>query len=554
MREAWGIDVRSAPSPATASVSFGPYTFDPSSGELRKLGQRVKIRPQAAKVLTTLCRRPKELVTRDELRQQIWGESTFVDFEHGLNFCIRQLRAALNDDAENPRYIETLPRHGYRFLAAVQTTKADRRATIAVLPFENLSGDSAQEHLSDGLTEEMITQLGRLDPDHLGVIARTSVMKYKNARRGLHAIAREMAVDYVLEGSVRRQGNRIRVAAQLIRISDQTHLWAESYDRSMSDLLGLQADVARAVAAQIDLKLSISQQARLGRGRDLNPEAHEAYMRGRLHLRKMTREDAESAIKYFRQALAIEPGYAMAYAGIADANISVTSWHNAPLETMPKAREAALKALELEPDLAHGHALLGAVHLLFDWEWKEAEREFGRAIELDANLADGHVGYAALLTTLGRFDEALRELRIAQSLDPMSPSLHSDELWMWFGSRHYDQAIEECRRWLEVDPGSARAYWTMALAYSYSGKHVEAIKAGRRGVKLSESPFASVGLAEVYARSDNTQQARQVLKRLESDLPNKYVCGYNMAAAYAALGDKDKAFESLERAFLERSD
>ena len=355
-------------------------------------------------------------------------------------------------------------------------------------------------------------------------------------------------------GTVTKVSSNVGVAAQLIRVSDQTHLWAESYDRNMSDLLDLQAEIARAVAAQIHLKLSISQLAWLGRSRSLNPEAHEAYMRGRLHLRKMTREGAEIAIKYFRQALASEPRYAMAYAGIADANISVTSWHNAPLETMPKAREAALKALELEPDLAHGHALLGTVHLLFDWEWQEAEREFRRAIELDANLADGHVGYAALLTTLGRFDEALAELRVAQSLDPMSPSLHSDELWMWFGSRHYDQPIEESRHWLEVDAGSARAFWTMALAYSYSGKHVEAITAGRRGVELSDSPFASVCLAEVYARSDNTQQARQVLNRLESDLPNRYVCGYNMAAAYAAMGDRDRAFESLARAHLERSD
>jgi TolB-like protein len=423
-----------------------------------------------------------------------------------------------------------------------------------VLPFEDLGGDPAQEYLSDGLTEEMITELGRLDPERLGVIARTSVMKYKNARGGLRAIARDMAVDYVLEGSMRRQGRRIRVAVKLIRVSDQTHLWAERYDRNMSDLLELQADVARAVAAQIALKLTDGQQTRLRPRRSQNLEAHEAYMRGRLHLRKMTREGAETSIKYFQEALAVEPRYAMAYAGIADAYVGMTSWYGAPLETMPKAREAARKAMELEPDLALGHVLLGTVHLLFDWDWKAADQEFHRAIELDPNLADGHVGHAALLTTFGRFEEALRELKLAQSLDPMSPSVHGDELWMWFGSRRYHEAIAESRRWLEVDPNSGRAYWTMSLAYSYGGEHKAAIKAARRGVRLSDSPFASVCLAEVYARAGNTQQARKVLNSLESELPNKYICGYNMAAIYAALDDKERAFESMERAFLQRSD
>jgi TolB-like protein/tetratricopeptide (TPR) repeat protein len=535
-------------------IRFGVFELNTASGELRKAGRLVRLRPQACRVLVILASRSGELVTRDELRDEIWGPNEFVDFEHGLNLCIRQIREALGEDADAPRYLQTLPRRGYRFLGAVQLAKTDGRVMIAVLPFENLTGDPTQEYLSDGLTEEMTIELGKLDPEHLGVIARTSVMKYKNARKGLRAITREMAVDYVLEGSVRRQENRIRVAVQLIRVSDQTHLWAERFDRNMSDLLDLQAKVARAVAAQIDLKLTVTQQERLGRSRSLNPEAHEAYMRGRLHLRKMTREGTEKAIKYFQEALAVECRYAMAYAGMADAHIGITSWYSAPLESMPKAEEAARRAVELEPDLAQGHSLLGTVHLFFHWDWKVAEREFRRAIELDPNLADGHVGYAALLTTLGRFDEALRELKLAQSLDPMSPSAHGDELWMWFGSRHYQQAITESHRWLEIDPGSGRAYWTMALAYSYKGEHKAAINAARRGVRLSDSPFASVCLAEVYARSGNASQARQELANLESELPNKYVCGYNMAAVYGALGDKDKAFESLERAFLQRSD
>jgi TolB-like protein len=535
-------------------IRFGGFELDTATSELRKSGRTIPLRPQACRVLTVLANRAGELVTRTDLRDAIWGADRFVDFEHGLNLCIRQIREALGDNAGTQRYIQTLPRRGYRFVAVRQSLTADRRAMIAVLPFENLSGDPAQEYLGDALTEEMITELGRLDPERLGVIARTSVMKYKNSRRGVRAIARDVGVDYILGGSVRRHENRIRVAVQLVRVSDQTHLWAENYDRTMGDLLELQAEMARVVAAQIELKLTVTQQERLGRSRRLNPEAHEAYMRGRLHMRKMTRDATEMAIKYFKEALTVEPLYAMAYAGMADAYIGMTSWYSAPLETMPKAREAARSALELEPNLAFAHALMGTVHLLFDWDWKVAEDEFHRTIELDPNLADGHVGYAALLTTLGRFEEALRELKLAQSLDPMSPSVHGDELWMWFGARQYDEAIAESRRWLEIDARFGRALWTMALAYSYAGRHKAAINAARKGVRVSDSPFATVSLAEVYARAGNMQQARIVLNGLESELQKKYICGYNMAAVYAALGERDKAFESVERAFLQRSD
>jgi TolB-like protein/tetratricopeptide (TPR) repeat protein len=542
------------PESSTLSViRFGGFELNIGDGELRKSDRTIPLRPQACRVLTVLASRAGELVTRDELRAAVWGSDKFVDFEHGLNLCIRQIREALGDDAQAQRYIQTLPRRGYRFVAPVHSPGRDRRAMIAVLPFENLSGDVAQEYLSDALTEEMITELGRLDPERLGVIARTSIMKYKNARRGLRVIARDMGVDYVLEGSVRRHESRIRIAVQLVRVADQTHLWAESYDRAITDLLDLQVEVAHVVATQIDLKLTAAQQKRLGRGRSLNPEAHEAYMRGRLHMRKMTREGTETAIKYFQQALTIEPRYAMAYAGIADAQIGITSWYSAPLETMPKAREAARNALALEPGLALAHALMGTVHLLFDWDWKAADHEFRRAIELDPNLADGHVGYAALLTALGRFETALRELKLAQSLDPMSPSVHGDELWMWFGARRFDEAIAESRRWLEVDANSGRAYWTMALALSYAGRHNAAIDAARKGVQVSDSPFAAVCLAEVYARADHTRHARSALNALESE-HNKYICGYNVAAVYAALGETDRAFESVERAFLQRSD
>ncbi|HUE85236.1 MAG TPA: winged helix-turn-helix domain-containing protein [Vicinamibacterales bacterium] len=549
-----GAGSMTANSSTPSVIRFDGFELDTANGELRRSDRTIPLRPQACRALIVLAGRAGELVTRDDLRGAIWGWEKFVDFEHGLNLCIRQVREALGDDAHAQRYIQTLPRRGYRFVAPVQMPGSPRRAVIAVLPFENLSGDPGQEYLSDAVTEEMITELGRLDPERLGVIARTSVMRYKNARRGLRGIARDMGIDYVLEGSVRSHASRIRVAVQLVRVADQTHLWAESYERRMTDLLDLQADVARIVAAQIDLKLSVTQQERLGRGRSLNLEAHEAYLRGRLHLRKMTREGTETAIKYFQQALTIEPQNAMVYAAMADAYIGMTSWHSAPLDTMPQAREAARKALALEPDLAVAHALMGTVHLLFDWDWKAAGHEFNRAIELDPNLADGHVGYAALLTALGQFETALRELKIAQSLDPMSPSVHGDELWMWFGARRYDEAVAESRRWLEVDANFGRAYWTMALALSYAGKHNAAIGAARKGVRVSDSPFAAVALAEVYARGGNTRQARTVLNTLESAPHDKYVCAYNMAAVYAALGETERAFESLQRGVLQRSD
>src|SRR2546429_412815 len=482
-------------------LRFGVFDVDPESGELRKAGVDINLPPQPAKVLVLLATRAGQLITREELRQQIWGKETFVDFEHGLNSCIKQIRAALDDHPESPRYIETRPRRGYRFIAPVQEVSAHavtpgapseglpttalrirpRRYSIAivalvlalfatgyfarfasprhavspgdkimlaVLPFENLTGDPRQEYLSDGLTEEMITQLGRMHPERLGVIARTSAMQYKNTQKGMDQIGRELGVAYVLEGSLRRAGDHVRVSAQLIQVRDQTHLWAESYERDLRDILALQNDVAQAIARQIEIKLTPQQQARMARARSIDPRVYEFYSKGRYFWNKRSEEGYRRAIQYFQQAIARDSEYAPAYAGLADAYALLGSMPNVELprsEAMPRARAAALKALELDDSLAEAHTSLAFVRMHFDWDWPGAEREFVRALQLNPGYATAHHWYAFWLIAQGRAEDALQEIRAAQRLDPLSLIINTGGGEILDYGRRPDEAIWESR-------------------------------------------------------------------------------------------------------------
>lgn len=532
-------------------LRFGVFELNLKTGELHKGGTRINLQPQASKVLALLASRAGQVITRQEIEQHLWGDkTTFVDFNQGVNFAISRIRAVLGDDAETPRYVETLSRRGYRFISPVQK----RRLMLAVLPFQNLNHDPEQDYFSDGLTEEMITQLARLYPQRLGVIARTSIMKYKSTEKSAHEIGQELGVDYILEGSVRRSGQRVRVAAQLISVSDETHLWAEAFERHLRDVLASQNDIAQAIASGIGLKLTPEEQARLACARPINPEAHEAYLRGLHQFRKLTREGAEKAIAHFQEAVRKDAGYALAYVGLTEAYIALTTFYLSPLEIMPKAKAAAMKAVELDENLAEAHASLGLVKLFFDWDWAGSENEFKRALALNSNLVEAHIGYAGFLTTQGRQEEAFLETRKAQELDPLPVYSRGEGLWHFYAFRQYEESIQQCQKAAELEPNFFLSPCIMAWALVEQGRFAEAIVAAERARQLSDSPFALTGLGFVYAKAGDKHKADRIVQELKELSRQRYVCAYQVAVVYAALGEKEHALDWLDKAYSERSD
>jgi len=577
--------------------------LDVAAGELRKSGILIKLQPQPFRVLLLLAERAGTVLTREEIQQHLWSESTFVDFEHGINFSINQIRGALADNAERPRYIETLPRRGYRFIATVEclpeivepkpSVKAAGappwrsalvagllaillvgsyfawrrirppaptplgRIMLAVLPFQNLTGDPEQEYLTDGVTEEMITQLGRMQPERLGVIARTSAMHYKNTQKRADEIGRELGVDYLLEGSVRRANDRVRISAQLIRVRDQTHLWAADYDRDDRDILALQSDVAKAIGRQIELKLTPEQLARFADKRQVNPECYDLYLKGRYYLNKRTEEGFKKAVEYFRQAIEKDPNYARAYAGLADSYSflgDTTYGVRSPRETMPKAKAAAMKALELDETLAEAHTSLAAIQETFEWEWSSAEKEYKRAIELNPGYATAHHWYAVYLAQMGRLDESIAEMRRAEEDDPLSPIISENTGLMFYFARHYDQAIEQYRKAFELDPNLVIAHYDLGRAYARKGLYDEAIAEFQKAVKLSGGqPLYVAGLASAYGVAGRKAQAIKIVKELKDRSKLEYVSPYEIALVYVSLGETNHAFEWLEKAYQERS-
>jgi TolB-like protein/DNA-binding winged helix-turn-helix (wHTH) protein/Tfp pilus assembly protein PilF len=586
---------------ATAASSnpplrFGVFELDAVTGELRKSGHTIRLRPQAAKILVLLASRPGQLITREVLREKIWGNETFVDFEHGLNLCIREVRAALDDDADTPRYVETLPKRGYRFIAPVEGAKrtvsrfAWRRIAVfpaillaiaavavianpghwrerilaharppvgrvmfAVLPFENLSGDLEQEYFSDGLTEEMISRLGQLEPRRLGVIARTSAIQYKGTKKRIDQIGKELGVDYILEGTVRHAGGRVRVSAQLIQVSDQTHIWAKNYERDLQDILALQEEVAQAIAGEVEIRLTPQQQARL-ESAPVNAAAFQAYLKGRYYLTRISGRDLQKALDYFKEATAIDPNYALGYAGLAETYNAMNTLHLAPVETEPKAKAAALKALALDEALPLAHAALGRVRLFYDWDWPGAEKEFLRALELNPSLPEAHLGYAAYLITSARFDESVEHILKTFALDPLSVSARFEGIGHdLYVSRRYEQTLDECRKVKELPPDFTEPFAIESFVYARLGRSREAARAAQEAVSRSNSPLDLAMAAQAYAESGDKEKARQVLRQILVTAQTQFVCGYSVATVYASLGETDRAFHWLEEGLKQRS-
>jgi TolB-like protein/DNA-binding winged helix-turn-helix (wHTH) protein/Tfp pilus assembly protein PilF len=604
-----------ATAPAPNSVlRFGAFELDATTGEVRKHGLLLKLHPQPAKVLILLASRPNQLVTREEIKEALWGQETFVDFEQGLNSCVRQIRSVLADDPDNPRFVQTVPRRGYRFIAPVASgngiasaasavpvpqvlpqksrvrwrvlllassialvltalaafyyvnrlAPAARSATkimLAVLPFENYSPDAEREYLADGLTEEMITQLGSLEPERLGVIARTSAMKYKGARVAVDQIGKELGVDYVLEGSIRTEADRVRVTAQLIRVKDQTHIWARSYERTHGGILTMQQEVSNAIANEIQIELTPQHRQRLAALQFSDPRAHEAYARGRYFWNKRTNEDLATAIQYFEQVLQYEPGYALAYSGLADAYFyrSYAFGNVPPHEGMPKARAAALKALELDPDLAEAHTSMALVKFFYDWDWPGAEAEFKRAIELNPNYPTAHHGYAVLLLTVyGRWEDAIVEANRALELDPLSVPLNNIVALILVHSPQHDQVIERAKKLQEQSPNYSAAYAYISAAYEAKGLHQEAVEAslkahtldgfGAQNLARMKNAYESGGIT-AYWRTE----ADIVIKMASKQAPHAILDRLRLVDAYIHIGNRDAALDILENICEERS-
>jgi TolB-like protein/DNA-binding winged helix-turn-helix (wHTH) protein len=562
---------------------FGVFEADLVARELRRNGVRVKLQEQPFQVLAVLLERSGKVVTREELRQKLWPADTFVDFDNGLNTAINKIREALGDSADTPRFVETLPRRGYRFNYPVDGLETARQpaplhqlppvvlrlavgfavvlvfvggyfawkswrtprppayAKMVVLPFVNLSSDAQQEFFSDALTDEMIAQLGGLQPERLGVIARTTAMQYKGTKKTAREIGRELGADYILESSVQRAGDRVRITTQLISVRDETHLWSESYDRDLRDILLLRRDVAQAVANAIQIKLTPQVQSRLADARPLNPQAYDLYLMGMYHTEKEWSSPAyEKGRQFFQKSIDADPTYAPPYAALANIYVDLCLFGRlAYREALPMAKAAALKSLELDQNLPEAHAALGNVKFLLEWDWWGAEKDFHRATELHLTRLTGLRKYVRYLMLTGRAEEGLAFHKRMIELDPLSTDLRVFLGWTLEEARQYDEGIRHLQQMLEQDPNLPRiAHYHLAWNYAMAGRYAEA-------AAECEKIHDEQTCAYAYAALGHREQALAFARKNERDDP------VFTASAYVALGDKEKAFQLLERGYQE---
>jgi len=601
-------------------LRFGAFELDLHAAELREHGLRVHLQEQPFQVLRMLLERAGEVVTREELQKKLWPADAFVDFDHGLNKAINKIRDALSDSAESPRFVETIARHGYRFLADVKVAEAasvrspelatqahpaaearDRLdltgelaipnrpllplarkislivlvllmaslvtwkvhpwnrpfpviRSLAVLPLESLSSDASQDYFADGMTDELISDLGQISA--LRVISRTSVMAYKHARKPLPQIARELNVDAVVEGTVLRSGDQVRITAQLIEASSDRHLWSESYEGELRDTLALQNKVASAIADQIRINLNPQEQAALKSVKVVNPEAYESYLKGRYFWNKRTAVGLRAALAYFNQAVDEDPNYAEAYSGLADTYALLGDWQYAVMsfkEALPRAKAAAVKAVELDSSMSEAHTSLGYCLRAFDWDFDSAGKEFRRAIELNPSYANAHHWNAMNLALLGRPKEGLVEMRKAENLDPLSMIINSDLAEFLLLTHSYDESVKQSRKIVEMDADFAIGHKQLGDAYLLKQMDKEAVAELQKAVRLSGgSPICIADLARAYVASGKMNEAEKLLSDLEKSSNASFTNAPHIAMIYASMGDSEQAMHWLERAYEER--
>ena len=574
------------------AVRFGVFTADLGAGELYRRGVKLSLSGIPFQILEALLERPGAVVTRQELRRRIWGEDTYVDFDNSLNSAVNRLRQALDDAAANPRFVETVPRRGYRFLAPVERPSVDPRPAramtrwlplaagllaagtalallairgtpaestpedrlmMAILPFRDLDAEPGEEYLADGLTEETIAELGRRRPDRLGVIASASALRYKGTSKPVAQIGRELGVDYLVEGSVRRQDGRARITALLMRVDDRTQLWAETYERRAGEALALHAEVARRVADAVEDALLPPAPRRREAVREVEPAAYEAYLQGRYAWNRRTAASLEVARRHFERAIAADPGYQLAHVGLAETYLVMHSYQllSAP-EALPRARAAAHRALELDGDLAEAYAALAGVRLELEWDFAGAGDQYRRAIALHPSYATARQWHAEYLSRIGRHDQALAEIRRAAELDPLSLVIRTMQGAILYFARRWDAAAIAFDRALDLDPDFRLAHILTACTATGQGRTSDAITRLERLVRdpvgLGEEELL---LAYAYARAGRHEPALAIIARRErvSDRPPS---AYHLALVWTALDDHQLALDELERAFEQR--
>jgi TolB-like protein/DNA-binding winged helix-turn-helix (wHTH) protein/Tfp pilus assembly protein PilF len=600
----------STTAPGPRVLRFDNFELDVRAGELRKRGVKLRLQGQPLQVLAALLRRPAEVVTREELRAQIWTADTFIDFDHSLHNAIARVREVLGDSAGTPRYIETLPRRGYRFIGQVDgaevqslspvlaqhapaaeepvssthtksrkflttailaalvlgcaawlarvstrpTSAATRLSSIAVLPLVNLSGDPSEEFFADGMTDQLITDLAQVGS--LRVISRTSVVQYKGTKKNLPEIARELNVDAIVEGSVVRSGQRVRVTAQLLQARSDRHLWAESYDRDLGDVLKLQGEVADAIAQQVRAQLTPQQQVQLRESYIVNPAAYDAYLKGHLYFTtEYTKPDSlRKAQHLFDEAIQKDPNFALAYSGLGDTYIYLAFAGALPKETAYRsAKEELAKAMSLDDSIGEAYDALGALNWRFDWDWDAADRAFNRAITLAPSYSCAHEDRALFLAFMGRRAEALAEITKVEQLD-YGFSSASTESGTYYLLRDYPRLVEASKRGLLLDQKVWLQHYYLGVGYEGTGNLQEAISEYQKAIEVSDGAQGpAVALAHAYSAVGKQAEGEKILRDLERQSKETSISPYNLATIYAGLGENDKAFEFLEKAYSEKS-
>jgi TolB-like protein/Flp pilus assembly protein TadD len=547
---------------ASESIQLGQFVLDVGRYELTRAGKAVHVERIPMDLLILLVRENGRLVSREEIIERLWGKNVYFDTDNSINTAIRKIRRALAEDPEKPRYIETVLGKGYRFKGGAATVnsvdsprlEAERpRIMLAVLPFENLSGDPAQEYFSDGLTEETIMRFGSMSPDRLGVIARTSCMAYKRTEKSVFRIGQELGVDYVLEGSVRREASRVRVTAQLIRVRDQIQLWAENFDRPPQSILDIHSEVGAAIAAQVKLELTPEGEKQL-RSQRVDQEAYDLYLRGRFHWAKSTYPEVCKATEYFRKATERDPGFAMAFSGLADSLMVLPINSDvAPRTAFPEAKAAITRALELGEDSAEAHNSDAAAKFWFDWNFAGAEAAARRAISLNSNYSLAHLYLAHVLSNVGRHEEALAAIQHARVLDPFSLITNTMYGQFLYQAGQLEESIEQFQETLEMEARFWVAHICLAKSYEQKGMYSEALEACEKAWQFSGGNTEAVSLGGyIHAVAGEKEQAMAKIGQLLQQKTKSYVPPYNLALVFAGLGEAESAFHWLEHAFADR--
>ncbi len=542
-----------------ARLKFGDYELDSAGYSLSRKGREIKLERIPMELLMLLVERRGQLVTRDEIIQNLWGKDVFLDVDNGINTAIRKLRRVFHDDPRHPTFLLTVTGKGYRFLARVSEAPApaaatERRAMLGVLPFENLSGDPEQEYFSDGLTEETICRLGQINPEQLGVIARTSSMAYKRTTKSIAEIGRQLGVDYILESSVRRESQQIRITSQLIRVKDQTHLWASTYDRDAGSFLGVQSELGRAIADQVRVRLLFPRADGAAASRTQDSIAYDLYLRGRYYWNQLTPPSIQRGIEYFEQAVSRDPSYALAYAGLADCYTMLPITCDAPaLDILPKAMLAASRAVELDDQLAEAHSAVGNIKLWMEWDWVGAETAFRRSLALNSSYVTAHRYYGHLLSNLGRHAESAEEMKRAREVDPLSPIMHALSGRLMYQARRYDSALQHLKNALAINSDLWVVHTFLGGVYERLRMFDQARAAYQRAFELGSGNTEAIAFrGHILAQLGERAKAEEAIRILTELSKQRYVPPYNIAMVHAGLGEVDAALGWLEKAYATR--